>query len=226
MRTSQNITVTDSRTRNAMDNFVKQSITPVIQQEVKSAIDDEKIKTGKVTKFYPYWDKAEVKLDKTKTKLLCKTLHRFGGNLIDFFTPLGERQYDNKRKEVCIVPRDPLHALIIDVSDNTKDYLILGYYYPREIVGIKPAKVGSMRITSLGASKENYIEFSGRGLKIQTSKPVNREYGEFEDDITEDKHADSNNVYTKEEVYTKQEVDELIAAKIAEALGDSNDNTP
>ena len=226
MRTSQNITVTDARTKNAMDNFVKQSITPVIQEQVQSAIDGEKIKTGRVTRFYPYWDKAEVKLDNTNEKLLCKILHRFGGNLIDFFTPLGEKRYDTKRKEISIVPRDPLHALIVDVSDNSKDYLILGYYYPREVVGIRPASIGSMRITSLGASKENYVEFSGRGLNIQTSKPINREYGEFEDDITEDKHADIKNVYTKTEVYTKQEVDELIAAKIAEALGDSNDNTP
>ena len=33
-------------------------------------------------------------------------------------------------------------------------------------------------------------------------------------------YADSTNVYTKDEVYTKEEVDELIAQKIAEALGD------
>ena len=36
-------------------------------------------------------------------------------------------------------------------------------------------------------------------------------------------YADSSNVYTKEEVYTKQEVDELISKAIAEALNGEDD---
>ena len=55
--------------------------------------------------------------------------------------------------------------------------------------------------------------------------PIDARYGEFEYDLTKLEYADSDSVYTKDEVYTKEEVDELIREKIAEALGEDNNDT-
>ena len=223
MKTSKNITVTDARTRKALNNLIKEITAPQIQKTVKKAVDNEKIKTGKVTKFYPYLDKAEVKIDKTKKKVLCKVLHRFAGGLIDFFTPLGDNSYCETLKEPCILPRDNLHACIVDINDNTKEYLLLGYYYPDDIVGFEPASIGAMKIMSFGASKENYIEFSGAGLKIQTTKEVEMETGEYNTDTVEVHHAHVEDVYSKDEIDKKMEensVDGLVSKELLQLTED------
>ena len=198
MNRSQDLTVTESRAKNAWDNLLEERVLPKVNENIKKSIENERIKTGVVTKFYPYLDKAEVKLDKTNIRVLCKVLHRFMGNMIDFFTPLGDEHFCNSLKEPCIIPRDPLHALVVDINDGTNDYLLLGYYYLDEIIGFNPAGMGAMKLISFGASKENYIEFSGNGLKIQTSTPLEAEVGEYEDTIK------------KMDYVTSEEVDEKI----------------
>lgn len=237
MKSSSDVTVTDARMKDVLKKqvvpLVMESVSPVITREVETA----KLRTGVVTKFYPYLDKAEVKLDNSNLKVLCRLPHKFGGALIDFFTPAGDGDFCEDFKEPCIFPRDPLYCLIVKIhEDDSDDYLLVDYYLGDEILGFDPAPPGSMRISNFRASCEDYIEFGGDGLKIQTKKPIETSYGEYEDDVTIPVYADADDVYTKDEVYTKKEVyakrevyskqevytkkevDDLIAEKIAEAL--------
>ena len=142
MANAKDITVTEGRAKKAVDSIVTELTMPKVTDKVKTAIEEERIRTGVITKFYPYLDKAEVKLDNTNTKLLCKILHRYGGDLIDFFTPLAEKEFfDNERKEPCVIPRHEQHVLVLKIHDADSDEnLILGYYQNEEIIEKDPAK--------------------------------------------------------------------------------------
>ena len=203
MVNSQDLTITEGRARNAIEVLLDAMTMPQVDKKIKKAVENERIHPGKVTKFYPYLDKAEVKLDKKNKKVLCRILHRFGGNLVDFYTPVGTSDYCEKLHEPCILPRDSLHCLVLDVQDGTDEYILLGYDYPPDIVGFKPPYTGAMKIFSWGASKQNYIEFGGKGLKIQANNEVEMEYGLYDDDTTKVEYAYKGDVYTKDEVDSK-----------------------
>ena len=155
MVNSQNITITEGRARNALESVLNEVTMPQVDRKIQQAVEGERIRGGTVTKFYHYLDKAEVKLDKSNKKILCRIMHRFAGNLIDFYTPAGGKSYCKKLHEPCIIPRDPLHCLVLDIQDGTDEYILLGYDYPQDIVGFKPAYVGALKIVSFSASKEN-----------------------------------------------------------------------
>ena len=94
---SKDITVTKPRAKNAVQKQIDKVVTPKIDNAVKTAVENERIRTGVITKFYPYLDKAMVKLDHTNKLILCKILHRYGGDLFDFYTPLSYKKiYDEK----------------------------------------------------------------------------------------------------------------------------------
>ena len=151
MNTSKDLTLTEGRAREAMDNVFTELTMPKVTDKVKTAVEEERIRTGVITKFYPYWDKAEVKLDNTGTKILCKILHRYGGDMIDFYTPSADRQvFDDERKEVCIIPKARHNVLVLKIHDSDSDEnLILGYYQNKDIVGFEPAKKGHMKLMSI-----------------------------------------------------------------------------
>lgn len=204
VKTSDNVNVTDAK----MKEVLRQQFSPLIHEAVapmvKQAVDDAKIRTGVVTKFYPYLDKAEVQLDANKVKVICRLAHRYVGALIDFYTPVGEDSFCEKFKEPCIIPREPLHCLVVKIhEDDSDDYLLVDYLLSDEIVGFAPPGQGAMRITNFRASYEDYIEFGGDGLKIQTKKPIESTYGEYEEDIKKFDYVSSDDVYSKEEVDEK-----------------------
>ena len=205
MQNSNDITVTDARFKEAISNGVSKVINQTVPQMITQAVNDNKIRTGKVTKFYHYLDKAEVELDATGEKVLCKLSHRYVGTLIDFYTPAGEESYCDERKEPCIIPIDPLYCLIIKLhEDDSNEYLLVDYYYPDDIVGFAPPPAGNMKLTNFRVSNEDYIQFGNNGLIVQTKKPLKQYYGEYEDDVKE------LEVYSKDETYSKEEVDNKI----------------
>lgn len=224
MKTSNEPTVTDARMKEVLRHTITPIILETVPQMITQAVNDCKIRTGHVTKFYPYLDKAEVKLDNLNSKVLCRLSHRYVGALIDFYTPVGDQEYCDDLHEPCIIPREPLNCFIVKLhEDDSDDYLLVSYFHgENEFVDFVPPSQGNIRVSNFRASSEDYIEFGGDGLKIQTKKPIYSSYGEYEDDLTEPDYADSSDVYTKEEVYTKAEVDELIAEKIAEAFENLN----
>jgi hypothetical protein len=218
MPTADNITITDARLKRALERGVAPVINSTIPPMINKAVSDSKIRTGVVTKFYPYLDKAEVQLDNLDKKVLCRLPHRMVGALIDFYTPLGDTDFCDKLREPCILPRETLYCLVIPLhEEDTDDYLLVNYYLGDEIIGFSPPPPGCMRITSFRSNNEDYIEFGGETLKIQTKTPIETSYGDFEEDVVQ------KSSYNQDEVYTKEEVEALIDEKIAEALANQGD---
>ena len=85
---------------------------------------------------------------------------------------------------------------------------------------MNPASPGNFKIISIGGTNQFWIKFGADGLDLRLPKAATLNVGDMDKNMEEVDYADSTNVYTKDEVYTKEEVDELIAQKIAEALGD------
>lgn len=200
---SDNVTVTQGRMKQAFSNSIGKIVKNETAKIVKEAIDNSKISAGVVTKFYPYLDKAEVQILNSDKKVLCKILHRFGGELIDFYTPNGDFVYDNEMKEKCIIPRGDLNCLVVDINSSDDEYLLLGYYNIEELVGINPATQGNLKICTEGGTNEFYIKFGYDGLNIRLPETFSIEAGNFDEQMTSIKYAESETVYTKEEVDEK-----------------------
>ena len=230
MNTSKDLVITEGRAKKAFDDAATRVIMPTVDQKIKSSVEDERLRTGVIRKFYPYLDKAEVKFDNVNKKVLCKVLHRFGGELLDLFTPNLDRWgFDDKLRERYIVPRGAIHVVVANLHDaDSEEHLILGSYQNEELVGLNPATPGNFKIATRGGHNQFWIKFGYDGLDIRLPGSSTMKVGEMDVDMTEVQYADTNDVYSKEEVYTKEEVDELIQKAIAEALGedDTNDTTP
>ena len=206
MKTSKKLTVTEGRTREAVFNAVSQSIAPKLKNAVENAVEDERIRTGIITKFYPYLDKAEVKLDETKKTVLCKILHRFGGDMIDFYTPLdADEEYDENLKEPYLIPRAQHNVCVLQIHDNDSDEnLILGYYQNNDVVGFKPANPGNIKLMSITEPNLYWVEFGPDGLNLRLPKNPSIETGTLPAEM------ENGDVYTKTEVDEKiKNIDDL-----------------
>lgn len=212
MRTTESITLTNKRQYDPLKLLVNQIIDDRnIEETINKTVDASKIRTGVLVKFYPYLDKAEVKLDNIDKSVLCRIFHRFGGSLIDFFTPEGEQVFCETLKEPCILPREELHVLVADISnEDAKEMLLLGYYHPNDIIGIRPANPNYFKLTNIGATNMWGIEIGNGEIKTNTMNGVTFTEGEFHADNTEVNYANTEDMYTKKEVYTKTEVDNLL----------------
>lgn len=227
----QDLTMTENRARQAVDDAVTRVAIPKTRQIVDDAVKNERLRTGVIRKFYPWLDKAEVKFDNVNTKVLCKVLHRFGGELLDLFTPNLDRWgFDEKLKERYIVPRGAIHVVVANLHDADSDeHLILGSYQNEDLVGLNPAAPGNFKISTRGGHNQFWLKFGYDGLDIRLPNSATRKVGEMDADMEDVVYASSDMVYTKEEVYnktevyTKEEVDELIKNKINEILNNNDD---
>lgn len=198
---SDNITVTQGRMKQAFDNGLGKLIEDSTQQIVKKEVENCKIRTGVMTKFYPYWDKAEVKIDNEKKNVLCKILHRFGGELTEYYTPNGDEIFDDARKEKCIIPRGDLHCLIMNIHDADSDeYLLLGYYSNEELIGVNPASQGNFKIVTTGGTNQFWIKFGYDGLDLRLPSKTTVNTGDMDDSMKSVDYASRDDVYTKSEV--------------------------
>lgn len=225
MKTTENITITDGRLNRALKKRINPHVSETATKIVKESMDKSMARLGKVTKVYPYLDKAEVRLSGSKKKVLCKLPHNYMGNIIDLYTPQGENSFCQKLKEPCVIPLSPIPCILLKIHDNdSSEYFIVAYYTANDLMYISPPRHGHARLTCMTATNETYMEFGGTGFKVLSSKPIKISHGDYEKDITEVDYADAENVYTKEEVYTKKEVDALIAQKIEESLKNNEPN--
>lgn len=225
---SKNITATKGRLQEGLDKVTSNMIDKTVPSQINEAVDKVKIRTGVITKFYPYIDKAEVKLDFSGKKVLCKILHRCGGDLIDFYTPSAyETDYDDNLHEKYIIPMASQNVCVLHIHDSdSEENLILGYYMNEEIVGYNPAKPGNIKIMGICQdSNEYWFKFGFEGFKYKTHSAPSRQIGDVhtEEGVEEVSYANSKNVYTKEEVdkliedierqttsYTKEEIDAML----------------
>ena len=203
---SKDITVTTPRARDAISKQFSKIMNPTLNSTVNKAVEEERIRTGVISKFYPYWDKAEVILDGSKEKILCKILHRYGGDVIDFYTPDADREiFDDERKEVCVIPKSAQHVLVMKIHDSdSTENLILGYYQDKDIVGFKPAKNGHMKLMSITEPNLYWLEFGRTGLDVRVPGQIKSDVG------TLPKTMESGNIYDSNMIYTKEEVDEKL----------------
>ncbi|WP_407462788.1 hypothetical protein [Methanobrevibacter sp.] len=197
---SDNVTVTQGRMKQAFSNSIGQIVKNETTRIVQEAIDDSKISAGVVTKFYPHLDKAEVQISNSNKKVLCKILHRFGGELIDFYTPNGDLIFDEEMKEKCIIPRGDLNCLIVDINSFDDEYLLLGYYNNEELIGINPASQGNLKICTEGGTNEFFIKFGYDGLDIRLPTSMTINTGEMDEDMIEEEYVNPADVYTKKEI--------------------------
>ena len=223
MKNLMNITATDGRVKSAITPVINSVVDSKLEKEIKKEVDKSKIQIGILTKYYPYLDKAEVKVD--DKIILCKILHRMHGSLVDFFTPLGDSSFCETLKEPCIIPRGELDCLVADINDNTKEQLLLGYFLKNDILYTHPAEPGHYRIADLSATNEYGLDIGAGGINLNSNEGVTFTEGLTSSDNSVVEYANNNNVYPKEEVYTKEEVDELIDKLRKELTGeDANED--
>ena len=72
MKSVKKSTITQGRMEQAIDRAVNRVAGPQITQQINDAVENERIRTGTITKFYHYLDKVEVALDNSDEKVLCK----------------------------------------------------------------------------------------------------------------------------------------------------------
>ena len=201
-----NLTITNGRAKSSIETGVTNIISEKVTTQINQAIQNERPTTGVITKFYPWLDKAEVKMDKTNKKILCKILHRHAGELLDFYTPFGDQTYCDKLKEPCVIPRDTLHCLVMHITDfDSEEHIILGFYLNEEIVGLDPPKPGNMKIITRGGVNHHWLSFGYCGLDVRTSKQSTFETGAQTDESYPVEYT------TYDDVYSKEEVDELVS---------------
>lgn len=197
---SNEITVTQARMEQAFDKGFGRVIERNTQKIVKNEIENLKIRTGILTKFYPYLDKAEVQLDNTDKKVFCRILHRFGGELTEFYTPPGDELYDEVRKEKCLIPRAEMHCLITKIHyADSNEFLLLGFFN-EELVGVNPATQGNIKIVTRGGTNQYWIKFGYDGLDLRLPDESTTSVGEMDEDMVERHYVELDDVYTKKEI--------------------------
>ena len=206
---SSKITDTEARLGNLLNNISTNVVESTVPQKINEAMKDVHIQTGVITRFYPYIDKANVKLDFSGKIILCKILHRYGGDILDLYTPSSAGGgYDSNVHEPFIVPKALQTVCVLKIQDSdSEENLILGYYQNEEIVGFNPAKPGNIKVTSLLEDGDEYwVKFGKNGLQSKLPYSPNRQIGSKfdEDGFEEVEYANSK------EYYNKEEVDELL----------------
>lgn len=230
---SGNITATDARLKNALNNSVGSLISNSVNKSVKNSVDKSKIRTGILHKFYPYLDKVEVQLD-NGGEVICKILHKFSGDLIDFFTPDGEEFFDENLNEPYVIPENELTCLLADISSqDSEEYVLLGYYIPNNINLISPATPGNFKISSINATDESNISFGKDGFKSSTIDENNVNEKCFDNLIIDDLILDDTTIQkiinqldlpdtvNLSDYYTKKEINNLIPNNLSELNDDS-----
>ena len=204
MSNSKNITATEGRLTSGFSTMVTKVLSDQkIEEKIVKAVDSAKIRTGRVTKFYHYLDKAEVKLDQDKNQtVLCKVLHSYGGTLMDLYTPSADsRGFCNKLKEPYYKPRGTLHVAVLNIHDADSDeWLMLGYYNNEELVGLNPAKPGNIKLCARGGTNQYWVKFGFDGLDMRLPEKATTKVGKRNDNMGNVNYSNADDTYTKEEI--------------------------
>lgn len=205
---SGDIPVTDYRVmkslKNVNDVLNKSSTSELIKKE----INNSKIRIGKATRFYSYIDKVEVELSDGEKKL-CKVLHHVFSELIDFWTPEGDRQYDEQLDEIYFVPRTVLNCLILDIKkEDSEDWLLLGYYFANDVTNVKIAEPGHICLTNIMGANDYHIDFGEGDLNllvhdIKIEKGLHKDITNLADEYVKKEDTDLSKYYTKDEIDSK-----------------------
>lgn len=224
---SNDVTVTDSYFNRVVSNAINKNVTQSVPPLINEALTSVQIYSCIMTKFYPYLDKAEVQFSDGSLKV-CTILHRFGGDMVDFYTPIGEDSFCDNLKEPCIIPMCELTCFVAPIVDGSEEYLLLGYDLEDEIVGYDPAEKGNFKLMSSGISNEYWLKFNSNGVDIRSQKETTTNIGSLEDEMVAVEYPSKAEIesliqeavesividatgISPDTVYTKEEIDEIIS---------------
>ena len=194
--------VTDSRVRNSLDSHFKRFLdSEKIPEQINKKIEEHSIKKGLVKEVYHYLDTSLIELSNGKL-VEAYHLHRTLGNIVDLFTPMGEQIISETKNEPCIIPRFKLKCLVAEVGKD--EYVLLGYYNPNMVGSFSPAENGHYLIKTLTEGYHAGLDISPDNINI-----ISHQGASFtESDVDKDTpivYANSNDTYTKSEVYKKSQ---------------------
>ena len=238
---SKKIHATKTRLASNMNKIIDSAIeNKNFEKLIEQKVDSVKVVTGVIKKYYPYLDKAMVKIDQDGKSMLCKILHRYGGDMIDFYSPLADRcELDEKLKEPCIIPKFQQNVCVLKIHDkDSNENLILGYYQNKEITGFNPAKPGNIKLMSILEDNLYWIKFGKDGFDYRLSSKPTMKVGRTEEDLEEVTPMTSEDVYTKSELdliikgyeerikYLEEQVKNLVGEDVIEEDNSQLDNSP
>ena len=198
--------ITNERTRNALHNQFKSFLdSEKIPEQIEKTIKEHSLKEGIVKEVYPYLDFSLVQLSNGK-EVEAWHLHRVFGNIIDLFTPEGEQIISSIKNEPCIIPRFQLKCVVAEMSD---EYVLMGYYSPNMVGSFSPAQKGHYLIKTLTDGFNAGIDIHSNNIDIMAHEGASfTETSSGESNTVE--YANSENTYTKQQVYNKAQVDALL----------------
>lgn len=220
---SSNITVTDARLLDAFKKIETVNETRTIEgSESEKKIDNE-IRIGKLTRFFYEIQQAEVKIN--DKLIMCKLTSPVAGSVSFYFTPFSELEFDSNLKKTYFRPYEEIKCVVVKI-DTT--YYIISYFQDN----VQLPTIVDGGVLYLGGYN-NSIQFGGNsgGIYFDTPKIVMKDWMNPEqrnkihtENFTEE-NLTNEDYYDKEEVYTKEEVDELIKELKKELTGDTDATT-
>lgn len=217
---SSNITVTDARLLDAFKRIETVNETRTIAgSESEKKIDNE-IRVATLTRFFYEKQEAEVKLD--DKLIICKLTSPVAGSVNLYFTPFSELLFDKDLKRTYFKPYEKVKCIVIKI-DTT--YYIISYFQDN----VQPPVIVDGGVLYLGGYN-NSIQLGGNsgGIYFNTDKLVFKDWMNPEqrnkihtEDFNEE-NLMNENYYDKDEIYTKEEVDELIKELKEELTGDTD----
>ena len=223
---SSNITVTDAR---VLENLSK--VNNVLNNDkttkvVKEEVDNAKLKTGVIEKYYIHLNKAEVKLDDSNKIVTCRILQSFCNEFTIKYTPEGDFGYDEVSGTAYVIPRSKMECVVLPTSKSSKDtdYFLIGYFNSDNTLDLITAPtMGNIKLSYVSVTDEYLVQFGANGFNVITNhlnqyEGVESEYKKPIDDLA--------TIETLEkDYYTKEEVDELINNLRNELQGDDDVTT-
>lgn len=202
MRTKK--VITNNRVKSGLDVQFKRFLDKEnIPEQITKQIENHSIKKGRVIEVYHYLDTSLVELS-DKTQVEAYHLHRCLGSIVDLYTPEGELGYSATKHEPCILPKYDLKCLVAEVGKD--EYVLLGYYNPNMVGNFNPADIGTYVIKTVTDTSQGGLTVAPQEIKLTSNNGVQfkeQDLGES----TEINYADSEDTYTKLEVYNKTEID-------------------
>lgn len=201
--------ITNERTKNVLHNQFKDFLDGEnISEQIEKKIEEHSLKEGKIIEFYPYLDTALVELS-SKKQVEAHILHRCYGGIVDLFTPLGEQVISETKHEPCIIPRFYQDVLVAEFSSDK--YVLLGYFNLQKRMegSFSPAKSNEYVIKSLSDTNQGGLSITPSNINISSSDNINFQQSDI-GETTDIEYANSENTYTKQQVYNKAQVDALI----------------
>lgn len=218
---SSNITVTDGRLMRALNN-----VTSAINNGSGGVNGgNEKVESGvfigTLNRFYYESREASVKLsDKT---VICKLTSPVGGSVDILFTPFAELEWDKDSRKTYFKPYEDIQCIVLKIDDT---YYVISYYVKDNELPV----INEGGTLYLGGYNTSVRLGGGNGVVVNSPKITFKDWTQPDMynkvntvDLNED-NVTNKDYYNKSEVYTREEVDELLK-ELKEELSTTTDDT-